>query len=121
MNSSLSNSAATLVPVSACIGTTTPAATTLVLVSACIGTTMPAAATLVLVSACIGTTTPAAATLVLVSACIGTTTPAADLNGLRVNVNGVVKVKKPRYRPGCGPEGGRGIALLFQDLGARRG
>jgi hypothetical protein len=22
---------------------------------------------------------------------------------------------------GCGPEGGRGIALLFQDLGARRG
>ena len=32
-----------------------------------------------------------------------------------------VKVKWPRYRPGCGPEGGRGIALLFQDLGARRG
>jgi len=31
------------------------------------------------------------------------------------------KVKYPRYRPGCGPEGGRGIALLFQDLGARRG
>jgi hypothetical protein len=32
-----------------------------------------------------------------------------------------VKLKEPRYRPGCGPEGGRGIALLFQDFGARRG
>ena len=31
------------------------------------------------------------------------------------------KVKWPRYRPGCGPEGGRGIALLFQALGSRRG
>ena len=29
-------------------------------------------------------------------------------------------VKQLHYRPGCGPEGGRGIALLFQDLGARR-
>ena len=28
---------------------------------------------------------------------------------------------KPCYRPGCGPEGDRGIALLFQDLGPRRG
>jgi hypothetical protein len=28
--------------------------------------------------------------------------------------------KVPRYRPGCGPEGGKGIALLFQDLDARR-
>ena len=32
----------------------------------------------------------------------------------------IVKVKVPRYRPGCFPEAGRGIALLFQDLGARR-
>jgi len=24
-----------------------------------------------------------------------------------------VKVKSPCYRPGCGPEGGRAIALLF--------
>jgi len=31
-----------------------------------------------------------------------------------------IKAKQPRYRPGCDPEGGRGIALLFQDLGARR-
>jgi hypothetical protein len=31
-----------------------------------------------------------------------------------------VKVKVPRNRPD-GPEGGRGIALLFHDLGARRG
>jgi hypothetical protein len=31
-----------------------------------------------------------------------------------------VKVKVPRNRPGS-PEGGRGIALLFLDLGARRG
>jgi hypothetical protein len=29
--------------------------------------------------------------------------------------------KKPRYRQGCGPEGGRGLALLFQDLGDRSG
>ena len=29
--------------------------------------------------------------------------------------------KVPCYRPGCGPKGGRGIAMLFQDLGARRG
>ena len=29
-------------------------------------------------------------------------------------------VKWPRYKSGCGPEGGRGIAVLFQDLGARR-
>jgi uncharacterized membrane protein len=29
--------------------------------------------------------------------------------------------KEPRYRPGCGLEGGRGIAPLFQDFGARRG
>jgi len=32
-----------------------------------------------------------------------------------------VKVNWPRYRPGCGPEGGRDTALLFQDLCARRG
>jgi hypothetical protein len=31
-----------------------------------------------------------------------------------------VKVKVPRNRPE-GPEGGRGIALIFLDLGARRG
>jgi hypothetical protein len=31
-----------------------------------------------------------------------------------------VKVKVPRNRPE-GPEGGRGIALLFLDLGTRRG
>ena len=31
------------------------------------------------------------------------------------------KSKVTRYRLGCGPEGGRGIALLFQDLSARRG
>jgi hypothetical protein len=31
-----------------------------------------------------------------------------------------LKVKVPRNRPE-GPEGGRGIALLFLDLGARRG
>jgi hypothetical protein len=30
-------------------------------------------------------------------------------------------VKYPLYRPGCGPEWGRGITLLFQDLGPRRG
>jgi hypothetical protein len=32
----------------------------------------------------------------------------------------MVKVNVPRNRPE-GPEGGRGIALLFLDLGARRG
>ena len=30
-------------------------------------------------------------------------------------------IKCSRYRPGCGPEVGRGIALLFQDHGTRRG
>jgi len=29
-------------------------------------------------------------------------------------------VCKVKYRPGCGPEGVRDMALLFQDLGARR-
>jgi hypothetical protein len=33
----------------------------------------------------------------------------------------LIEVKQPLYRPDCGPEGGTGIALLFQDLGARRG
>ena len=33
----------------------------------------------------------------------------------------ICKVKCPRYKPGCGPEGGRGIALLFHDHGIRRG
>jgi hypothetical protein len=32
-----------------------------------------------------------------------------------------VKLKELLYRPGCGPNGVRVIALLFQDLGARRG
>ena len=30
-------------------------------------------------------------------------------------------VKFSRYRPGCGPAVARGIALLFQDHGTRRG
>jgi hypothetical protein len=32
-----------------------------------------------------------------------------------------IQAKLPCYRSGCGPERGRDIALLFQDLGARRG
>ena len=32
-----------------------------------------------------------------------------------------VKVKCSRYRPGCGPGVGRGIALLFHDHGTRMG
>jgi hypothetical protein len=31
------------------------------------------------------------------------------------------EVKQPRYRSGCGPEGGKVITLLFQELDARRG
>jgi hypothetical protein len=34
---------------------------------------------------------------------------------------GLRSEKQPRYSSGCGPQGGRGIALLFQDLSARRG
>ena len=39
-----------------------------------------------------------------------------------INVHGLkLQVKCTRYRPGCGPEGGTAIALLFHDHGTRRG
>jgi hypothetical protein len=37
------------------------------------------------------------------------------------NIKKKVKVKKPLYRPGVAQGVSRGITLLFQDLGTRRG